>query len=260
MDTDTLRISVIQSDVVWEDRAANLTNYAALLRRLSGETDLAILPELFTGGSVRVRALADSMDGETVPTLKKWAATCGTAITGSFMATENGNCYNRTFFITPEGETYYTDKRHLFRMGGEDRTLTAGHARLIVPYRGWNICPMVCYDLRFPVWSRNTGNAYDLLVYVANWAESRKEVWKTLLPARALENMAYVCGVNRIGTDGQGFAYHGGSFVYSPKGEKLADAGENRETIQTCILNKPDLESLRIKFPAWKDADSFIIR
>jgi predicted amidohydrolase len=250
----------MQSDVAWEDRNENLTRYEALLRRVSGETDVAVLPELFTTGSAHNPELADTMTGETLIALKRWAASCKTAITGSFMAIENGKYYNRIFFVTPEGNEYYTDKRHLFRMGGEDQYLEAGNKRLIVSYRGWNICLMTCYDLRFPVWSRNTGNAYDVLIYAANWAKSRKTVWDALLPARALENMAYVCGVNRIGTDGQGVAYHGGSCVYSPRGDKLLDAGEEVETIQTCRLEKIALELLRIKFPVWKDADSFAIR
>jgi predicted amidohydrolase len=260
MNDHLLRISAVQSDVTWEDRDKNLTRYEALLRELDGQTDVAVLPELFTTGSVRHSELADTVDGETVSSLKTWANSYHIAIAGSFMATENMRCFNRSFFITPEGEEYYADKRHLFRMGGEDRCLEAGNKRLIVPYRGWNICLMTCYDLRFPVWSRNTGNAYDLLVYAANWPAQRKEVWETLLCARAMENMSYVCGVNRIGVDGQGIAYHGRSLVYSPQGEKLLDAGEDKEILQTCLLEKMPMELLRIKFPVWQDADSFILR
>ena len=163
------------------------------------------------------------------------------------------------FFITPRGDEYYYDKRHLFRMADEDKHFTAGNKRTVISYKGWNICLQVCYDLRFPVWSRNRNNEYDLLIYVANWPEARKKVWKTLLPARAVENMAYVCGVNRVGIDGKGFTYRGDSMVFSPKGKKLADAGKREEITRTCTLNKEDLDELRAKFPAWKDADAFSI-
>ncbi|MDR1675403.1 MAG: amidohydrolase [Tannerella sp.] len=259
MNESSLRIGIIQTDIVWEDRAANLAHFGALLRRMDGRTDLAVLPELFTTGSIRDPKLADPVDGETVATLRQWAKTYRTALAGSFMAAENGKCYNRAFFVTPEGDALYADKRHLFRMGGEDRCIEAGVKRLIVPYLGWNICPLVCYDLRFPVWSRNVANAYDLLLYSANWPSARSDVWQALLPARALENQAYVCGVNRTGIDGAGLAYHGGSAVYSPRGGKLADAGNTREILLTCTLEKSPLESLRAKFPVWKDADTFMM-
>lgn len=259
MEEDSLRIGIVQADVTWEDRAANLAHYGALLRRLAGQADLAVLPELFTTGSIRNPEQADAADGETVAALKQWAAECRTAIAGSFMAAENGKHYNRAFFVTPGGDAFYADKRHLFRMGGEDRCIEAGAKRLTVSWRGWNICPLVCYDLRFPVWSRNVANGYDLLLYSANWPAVRGDVWRTLLPARALENQAYVCGVNRTGVDGAGLAYHGGSVVYSPLGEKLADAGDTGEILLTCTLKKAPLESLRTGFPVWKDADTFEI-
>ena len=251
---------MVQADIAWEDPATNLAHYEAFVRRLVGTTDLAVLPELFTTGSIRSPKPAGPMDGETVASLKTWAAACGIALTGSFLATENGKYYNRSFFITPEGDAFYADKRHLFRMGGEDRRLEAGTKRLIVSYREWNICILVCYDLRFPVWSRNVGNAYDLLVYSANWPASRKSVWQTLLPARAIENLAWVCGVNRTGVDGTGLAYHGHSVVYSPLGELSADAGQAMEILCSCTLSKAALESVRAEFPVWKDADSFTLQ
>ncbi len=198
--TEDLRISMIQSHIIWEDREENLGYYGELLRRVSGRTDLAVLPETFTTGfSMDVEKQADTMDGRTVPTIKEWAKKYKLAVAGSFIAKDNGKFYNRAFFITPEGEEYYYDKRHLFRMAEEDKHFSAGDKRLIVPYKGWNICLQVCYDLRFPVWSRNVNNEYDLLIYVANWPEARKKAWKALLHARAIENMAYVCGVNRVG-------------------------------------------------------------
>lgn len=249
---------MIQSHITWEDRDENLGYYGELLRRVSGRTDIAVLPETFTTGfTMDAARLADTMDGPTVDAVKGWAKKYRMAVAGSFIVRDGGKYFNRAFFITPEGEEHYYDKRHLFRMAGEDEHFAAGDKRLIVHYKGWNICLQVCYDLRFPVWSRNQGNEYDLLIYVANWPETRKRAWKTLLSARAIENMAYVCGVNRVGIDGKGFVYRGDSMVFSPKGKKLADAGKREETTRTCTLSRADLDELRSKFPAWKDADAF---
>ncbi len=257
---DTLRISMIQSHIIWEDREENLGYYGELLRRVSGKTDIAVLPETFTTGfSMNVEKLADTMDGSTIPTIKGWAKKYKLAVVGSFVVKDNNKFFNRAFLITPEGEEYYYDKRHLFRMAEEDKYFSAGDKKVVIPYKGWNICLQVCYDLRFPVFSRNIKNEYDLLIYVANWPETRKRVWKTLLQARAMENMAFVCGVNRVGIDGKGFVYTGDSMVFSPKGKKLADAGKREEITRTCTLDKADLLKIRDKFPAWKDADSFTI-
>ena len=255
---EDLRISMIQSHIIWEDKEENLSYFGELLRRVSGRTDLAVLPETFsTGFSMNVEALADPMDGTTVATIKGWSERYKMAVAGSFIAREEGKYYNRAFFVTPDGEASYYDKRHLFRMAGEDRHFSAGDKPLVVRYKDWNICLQVCYDLRFPVWSRNVNNAYDLLIYVANWPEARKKAWKVLLQARAIENMAYVCGVNRVGVDGKGFAFRGDSMIYDARGKKLADAGKRDETTRTCALSKTDLEAFRAKFPAWKDADAF---
>ena len=255
---EDLRISMIQSHIIWEDKEENLSYFGELLRRVSGRTDLAVLPETFsTGFSMNVEALADPMDGTTVATIKGWAERYKMAVAGSFIARGEGEYYNRAFFVTPDGEASYYDKRHLFRMAGEDRHFSAGDKPLVVRYKDWNICLQVCYDLRFPVWSRNVNNTYDLLIYVANWPEARKKAWKVLLQARAIENMAYVCGVNRVGVDGKGFAFRGDSMIYDARGKKLADAGKRDETTRTCVLSKTGLEAFRAKFPAWKDADAF---
>lgn len=252
---------MVQSHIIWEDREENLCYYGELLRRVSGRTDIAVLPETFTTGfSMDVEKLADTMDGTTIPAVKEWAKKYKLAVVGSFIVTEEGKYYNRAFFVTPEGDTYFYDKHHLFRMAGEDEHFTAGDKRVIVHYKDWNICLQVCYDLRFPVWSRNVNNEYDVLIYVANWPEARKRAWKSLLQARAIENMAYVCGVNRVGVDGKGFLYRGDSLVFSPKGKKLADAGKREEVTRTCTLDKAELEEFRTKFPVWKDADTFSIR
>ncbi|MDR0698148.1 MAG: nitrilase family protein [Tannerella sp.] len=260
-DFSSLRISMIQSHIVWEDVDENVCYYGELMRRLKGKTDLAVLPELFTTGlSMRVEDLSESNDGKTIAAVKKYARDYDFAVTGSFMASDNGKYFNRGFFITPDGQEFYYDKRHLFGMAGEDKCFSQGTSRLIVDYQGWKICLMVCYDLRFPVWSRNTDNAYDVLIYVANWAESRRKVWKSLLQARAIENMCYVCGVNRIGVDAREFTYHGGSLIYSPKGKKLFDAGEKEAKTVTGVIKRADLEKLRAKFPAWMDADIFELK
>ncbi|MBP7486035.1 MAG: amidohydrolase [Parabacteroides sp.] len=257
---ENLRVSMVQSHIIWEDRNENLGYYGELLRRISGKTDLAVLPETFsTGFTMNVEPLADEVDGITVNTIKKWAADYKMAVAGSFIAKDNGKYYNRAFFITPEGDSLFYDKRHLFQMGHEDQYFTAGDKRLVVSYRGWNICLLVCYDLRFPVWSRNVNNEYDLLIYCANWPEARKKVWKILLQARAIENMSYVCGVNRVGIDGKGFTYRGDSLIISPKGKKLADAGKREEVTRTVSLSMDEVSELRSKFPAWKDADDFTI-
>ncbi len=257
---DNLRISMIQSHIIWEDKEENLGYYGELLRRVSGKTDLAVLPETFsTGFSMEVEKLGEPVDGQTIATVKLWAEKYQMAIAGSFIASDNGKYYNRCFFITPEGEEMYYDKRHLFHMGGEDKSFSAGNERTIVSYKGWNICLQVCYDLRFPVWSRNVSNEYDLLLYVANWPEPRKKVWRTLLQARAIENMCFVCGVNRVGVDGKGITYRGDSMVISPKGKKLANAGKRKEITRTCTIDKESLAELRQKFPVWKDADAFTL-
>lgn len=251
---------MIQSHIIWEDRDENLGYYGELLRRVSGRTDLAVLPETFsTGFTMNVEKVADTMDGVTIRTIREWTKKYKLAVVGSFIVKENEKYYNRAFLITPSGEEYYYDKRHLFRMGEEDQYFSGGDKQVIVPYKGWNICLQICYDLRFPVWSRNVDNSYDLLIYVANWPEARKKVWKTLLQARAIENMAFVCGVNRVGIDGKGFVYRGDSLVYSPKGKKLADAGKREEITRTVTLEKESLRKIRTKFPAWRDADRFAI-
>lgn len=260
MTADQLRISLVQSHIIWEDRAENLAYYGELLRRVRGKTDIALLPETFTTGfSMNVAALADPPDGETVTTIKQWAASYDMAIAGSFIAEENGRYYNRGFFVTPEGSVSFYDKHHLFRMAGEDRHYTPGSSRLIVSYKGWRLCLIICYDLRFPVWCRNVNNEYDVLLCCANWPEARRKVWKTLLEARAMENMAYVCGVNRVGLDGDGISFRGESLVFSPKGKKLANAGKREEITRTCTLDKNELDRFRQKFPCWQDMDTFTL-
>lgn len=254
----SLKLSLFQTDIIWEDIAENLSRVYNKLQTLKEETDIVVLPEMFsTGFSMQSEAMAETIDEKTIGTLKEWASQFEVAITGSFIAKENGKYYNRGFFILPNQEVWYYDKRHLFRMGDETKHFSGGNKKLIVNYKGWNICLLICYDLRFPVWSRNTGNEYDLLLYVANWPASRRHVWDALLPARTLENMSYVCGVNRVGVDGNNLSYNGGSIVYSPKGETLAKAPDDMESVITVEINLESLRNLREKFPVWKDADEF---
>jgi len=262
-----MRVTLLQTDIVWEDKQKNLRLLRKKLETLRGEAEIVVLPETFsTGFSMNSRQLAEPVTGETITTLRQWAAEFQLAIVGSYIAcneevtSDTGTpYYNRAFFLTPEGEAHYYDKHHLFRMGQETEHFTAGDQRPIISYRGWNILLLVCYDLRFPVWSRNVNNEYDLLIYVANWPVPRRRVWDVLLQARALENISYVCGVNRVGTDGNQMPYSGGSVIYSPKGDLLAHVPDNEEGSATALLDLSALREFRIKFPAWKDADSFSI-
>ncbi|HBL73576.1 MAG TPA: amidohydrolase [Bacteroidales bacterium] len=252
------RVSLVQSDISWENRAENLSRYEKRLRRLRGKTDLAILPETFTTGfSMQVEALADEMEGETIRTVRRWAKDFGFAITGSFIAKEGGRNYNRGFFVTPEGACHIADKRHLFRMGGEDDFYSAGESRETISYLGWKIRLLICYDLRFPVWSRNIDNGYDLLLVCANWPAPRRHVWSSLLTARALENMSYVCGVNRVGTDGEGLSYSGDSCLIDAYGNALTTMQPDLVQVETVDIDLESLHRFRDKFPAWMDADRF---
>lgn len=253
-----LRITMVQTDIVWEDKKENLRMLREKLQVLHGSTEIVVLPEMFsTGFSMNSRELAEPVSGETVRTLKNWADEFQIAICGSFICEEQEQYYNRAFFITPEGEEYYYDKRHLFRMGNERKHFSSGNNKRIIRYRGWNICLLVCYDLRFPVWSRNVNNEYDLLIYVASWPQVRRLAWDTLLRARALENMCYVCGVNRTGTDGNKLIYNGGSIVYSSKGEILGSVPDGVDGRLTVALSLDSLQQFREKFPVWRDADTF---
>lgn len=255
---ESIRISIVQTDIVWENKQENLRLLYEKLQSLRGTTEIVVLPEMFsTGFSMQSKILAEPNSGETITTLKRWTSQLQLAICGSYIATDNGQFYNRAFFLTPKGEEFYYDKRHLFRMGREAEHFSAGDKRLIIPYRGWNIRLLVCYDLRFPVWSRNINNGYDLLIYVANWPVARRLAWDTLLRARALENQCYVCGVNRTGTDGYHLEYNGGSKVYSAYGEEVASLPNGQEGMATVTLNMASLNQFREKFPVWKDADEF---
>ncbi|MGL5318027.1 MAG: amidohydrolase [Bacteroidales bacterium] len=253
------RISYFQMDIVWENKQMNLEKVERQAKELADKTDLIVLPEMFTTGfSMNPEKLAEENNGDTVSRLQIIARECNVAFAGSFIASENGCYFNRGFLITPLTPDF-GDKRHLFRMGEESKHYSAGNKRLIVRYKDFNIALFVCYDLRFPVWSSNYENAYDLAIYVANWPRPRAGVWSVLLEARAIENSCYVCGVNRCGTDELGLTYTGGSKIVSPKGEVLSQARDSVEEVTTIELDKAWLEDYRIKFPVWKDLDRFTL-
>ena len=255
-----MRISLIQDTIVWADKVANLQKIAAQLAALVGVTDLVVLPEMFTTGfCVENLDLAETMDGETIQSLRTWAVEFQFAIAGSFIVTENGKYYNRAFFVFPTGEIQTADKRHLFTMGGEDQYFSAGNKRLLVNYCGFNICVLVCYDVRFPVWSRNVNNEYDLLIYVANFPKRRISDWNNLLKARAIENQTYVCGVNRVGVDGMGIEYSGHSVLLEYNANPIVDFPDNASVVQTANLYIEPLQDYRQKFAVWSDADKFLL-
>ena len=255
-----LRITILQTDIVWEDKEANLNKLDQWLRELTGKTDMVILPEMFsTGFSMNCQVLAETNEENTVARLKQAAQHYNTALSGSFIARQGDAFFNRGFCILPNGEEYYYDKRHLFRMGEEAQYFSAGNKQLVLEYKGVHLSLFICYDLRFPVWSRNTDNHYDVLIYPANWPASRRKVWDTLLQARALENMCYVCGVNRTGKDGNGLMHNGGSVIISPKGNIMTSVPDNTEAYATAEINLDELNKFRKKFAVWKDADKFSI-
>jgi len=254
-----MRITIIQYDISWEDKQSNLNYLEKIVSPLSGKTDLIILPEMFnTGFSMNPDKLCENPDSKTLSWMKNLAEEGKFAVCGSYIVKEAGKAFNRFVFVASDGETTNYDKRHLFSMGNEDKFFSKGKKRVIFSYRGFRIMPIICYDLRFPVWSRNR-NDYDLLICVANWPESRREVWNTLLKARAIENQCYVAGANRVGTDGTGIKYSGDSAILNPRGETLQEGITNTESVITADLSLSELNAFREKFPAWKDADNFLI-
>jgi omega-amidase len=254
-----LTVTIVQSELVWEDPAANLELFDRQLAGLAGKTDLVVLPEMFsTGFSMTPEKVARPMDSEAVHWLQKTAAALDAHLVGSLMIVDGGRYFNRLTWAGPDGDLHTCDKRHLFRMLGEENVYTGGQALLTVTVNGWKIRPFVCYDLRFPAWSRNLGNAYDAAIFVANWPAKRAEHWKVLLKARAIENQSYVIGVNRVGTDGNGLTYSGDSTVIDPLGNTLF-AIHNEPALRTVTLPREILENWRRDFPAWMDADHDVV-
>lgn len=255
-----LNITYIQSDLIWEDRKQNLNNFTKKINSIQNQTDLILLPEMFpTGFSMKPEPIAESMPSESLDWMRQTARKTQAAICGTLIVKEKDDYFNRLFFVKPDNTYEYYDKRHLFRMSGEDKHYSPGTKKTIIEYKNWRIRPLICYDLRFPVWSRNQ-NDYDLLLYLANWPASRIEVWKTLLKARALENQSYCVGVNRIGTDGYGAAFNGSSMIIDAKGKFLSQAKDNEEGIYSTTIDRNELDEFRKRFPAYLDADMFEIK
>jgi omega-amidase len=260
-----LKITLIQSDVHWEDVDANLSMFEEKIWQISGNTDVIVLPEMFTTGfSMNASKLAEHMNMRTFKWMRQMADQTGALVLGSFICTVHERFYNRLLWMEPGGNFKTYDKRHLFRMDNEHKTFSPGESLLIGTWKGWKICPLICYDLRFPVWSRNRMDrnsrklSYDVAIYVANWPVTRIESWNTLLKARAIENLSYVVGVNRVGQDNNGVEYNGSSAIISPKGENIFSI-EGAEAIRTLELNAHALQAFRDRFPAYIDADDFTI-
>jgi predicted amidohydrolase len=254
-----MKLSVIQQDIVWESKSLNLNNLERLVLPLAGKTDIVILPEMFnTGFTMNVTAHSEPPDGETYKWMSALSIKYGFAICGTYIVKEGQIVFNRWAFAGPEGEYHFYDKRHTFTMGDEDKYFSQGNTRIVFNYRGFRISPYICYDLRFPVWSRNR-NDTDLMIYSANWPTARRNVWNILLRARAIENQCFVAGSNRIGTDGNGISYSGDSAIIDPRGDIIAMADAGLEQFITADISIKELHEFRKKFPVLNDADNFTI-
>ena len=254
-----MNISVIQPDIVWENKSANFKNLSRLIFPLFNKTDIVVLPEMFnTGFSMNPAHLYESTSGETYKWMKTIAEEGNFGICGSYIIKDDIHFFNRWVFVSPESAVHQYDKRHLFSMGGEDQLFSAGKSELTFEFRGIKISPYICYDLRFPVWSRNR-NQFDLMIYVANWPENRRNVWSTLLKARAIENQCFVAGSNRVGIDGEGIRYCGDSMIVDPRGEIITATPSDNEYVVSAVLSLSDLSDFRIKFPVLNDSDDFTI-
>lgn len=261
-----LKITIIQTSLHWENKEDNLAMFSEKIAAIVGQTDLIVLPEMFsTGFSMLPEKFSEKMNGKTVAWMTAKAKEKKCAITGSFICEDDGQYYNRLVWMHPDGSCQTYDKRHLFRMANEDDFYNGGEEKITVDLKGWKVCPLVCYDLRFPVWSRNelskkSGKpVYDVLIYIANWPERRAHAWKTLLMARAIENQCYVVGVNRVGVDGNDINHSGDSAVINALGEQLSTTEALKEAVETVTISYPDLEKVRSSFPVLLDADDFTI-
>ena len=252
-----MKISVIQPDILWEDKSMNFQNLTTLIFPLFNNSDIIILPEMFnTGFSMRPAELSEPPDGETFLWMKTIAEKGNFGVCGSYIVQDGIHFFNRWIFVSPDNTRWHYDKRHLFSMGGEDSLFSRGTSKLVFSFRGVRISPFICYDLRFPVWSRNK-DEYDLIIYAANWPVIRKNVWNTLLKARAIENQCFVAGSNRTGTDGEGIKYCGESMIINPRGELIECAESDDECSITADISITELSDFRKKFPVNNDADDF---
>lgn len=254
-----LNVTIIQSELAYENPLQNRTNFSDKIDKINDKTDIIILPEMFTTSFTMNTDLAESMDGKTIQWMLRKADHMNAILIGSLIIKENDKCFNRLIVAFPNGTLKKYDKRHLVPIFGEDKALHAGSGRLVFDYKGWKICPLTCYDLRFPVWSRNTVN-FDLLIYIANWPLPRFKAWDVLLQARAIENVSYVAGVNRVGLDKDNQKYFGHSGVFDPLGQEIISIEEDKEEIQTVELNKNHLINNRKNLPFLEGKDNFTIK
>lgn len=256
---ENLNVTLIQTELAWENATENRAHFSDKIGQIDGQTDLILLPEMFTTGfSMTPENIAENPNDKTLKWLQEKAKETQAAISGSLIVKEHGKYYNRLYFVFPNGEYRTYDKRHLFSFAGEDEHYTAGKDLLTVEYKGWKICPLVCYDLRFPVWSRNTAT-YDLAFYIANWPQSRIDQWDTLLKARSIENIAYTIGLNRVGQDPNNNLYNGHSAVYAPLGKQLDTPGWEEDRLLHFNLSKKYLTEIRAQFRFLDDRDPFKI-
>jgi omega-amidase len=256
-----LKITTIQTNLFWENVAENLAHFTAKLNIIKEETDIIVLPEMFTTGfTMSPEILAEEHGGLGLQWMIEKSVEKKCVIVGSISVKQNNQFFNRLYWAKPDGTFEFYDKRHLFQMGNEHHHYTAGDRKLIIEYKGWKICPLICYDLRFPVWSRNINtNVYDVLIYVANWPEVRSYPWKQLLIARAIENQCYVVGVNRIGEDGNGISHSGDTLIVAPKGEVISKTKAHEDAMETNILSINSLTDFRKIFPVLNDGEKFEI-
>lgn len=256
----TLKIAIIQSHLVWEDPEANRKQFTEKINSISDNVDIIVLPEMFTSGfTMNAPKVAETMQGETINWLKNISKNKDSAIIGSLVISENKHYYNRLICAQPSGELIEYDKRHTFTLAGEHEVYKAGTEKVIFSYLGWKICPLICYDLRFPVWARNSED-YDLLLYVANWPKPRINAWNALLKARAIENMSYCIGVNRVGLDGLNYEYPGHSGVYDVLGHRIDSIKENEDKVEIVSLEKSMIGKYRNKLNFLNDRDEFNLK
>jgi len=254
---DTLKIALIQSNLVWENPELNLKNFRTRLDSIDKDVNIVVLPEMFSSGfTMNPSNIAETMEGTSVNWMINMAQLKGIAICGSLVIEEDSEYYNRFVFVHPDGSLITYDKKHTFTLAGEDKVYKAGASKVIIDFKGWKICPLICYDLRFPVWARNIED-YDLLIYVANWPKPRINAWDTLLQARAIENMVYCVGVNRIGMDANNLEYNGHSGVYDGLGHELLKFEDYQEGLKTVEINKAHLEEIRKNLQFLEDRDAF---
>ncbi|WNH13682.1 amidohydrolase [Thalassobellus suaedae] len=254
-----LKIALVQSDLVWENPKQNRISFSNKIDEISDEVDVIVLPEMFTSAfTMEASKVAETMQGDTVLWMQKMASKTNAAIVGSLIISEENKYYNRLLFVEPSGKITYYNKRHTFTLAGEDKVFSAGNEKVIIDYKGWKICPLVCYDLRFPVWARNVEN-YDVLMYVANWPKPRISAWDALLKARAIENMSYVIGVNRVGVDGLNMEYSGHSAVYDVLGNIKTTFKPGKEQVEVVTLEKRHVEAYRNKLKFLNDKDTFTL-